>query len=49
MRFTGLWHDPQFLKYWTASAIADVGSQSTALALPLIGALSLGASAYATA
>ncbi|HYE89929.1 MAG TPA: MFS transporter [Terriglobales bacterium] len=46
MRFTGLWHDREFLKYWTASAISDVGSQITALALPLIGALTLGASAW---
>ena len=40
-RFTGLWRDREFLKYWTASAISDVGSQITALALPLIGALTL--------
>ena len=40
-RFTGLWCDREFLKYWTASAISDVGSQITALALPLIGALTL--------
>ena len=36
-RFTGLWRHREFLKYWTASAISDVGSQVTALALPLIG------------
>ena len=40
-RFTGLWRDRECLKYWTASAISDVGSQITALALPLIGALTL--------
>jgi len=45
-RFTGLWKDREFLKYWSASAISDVGSQVTALALPLIGALTLGASAW---
>lgn len=39
--FTGLWRDREFLKYWTASAISDVGSQITMLALPLIGALTL--------
>ncbi len=45
-RFTGLWRDREFLKYWTASAISDVGSQVTALALPLLGALTLGATAW---
>ncbi len=45
-RFTGLWRDREFLKYWTASAISDVGSQVTALALPLIGALTLHATAW---
>ena len=33
-RFTGLWRHREFLKYWTASAVSDVGSQVTALALP---------------
>jgi MFS family permease len=45
-RFTGLWRDAEFLKYWTASAISDVGSQVTALALPLIGALTLAATPW---
>jgi MFS family permease len=45
-RFTGLWRHPEFLKYWTASAISDVGSQVTALALPLIGALTLNATPW---
>jgi MFS family permease len=45
-RFTGLWRHREFLKYWTASAVSDVGSQITALALPLIAALMLGASAW---
>jgi MFS family permease len=45
-RFTGLWRDHEFLKYWTASAISDVGSQITALALPLIGALTLAATPW---
>ena len=45
-RFTGLWRHPEFLKYWTASAISDVGSQVTALALPLIGALMLNATPW---
>jgi MFS family permease len=38
--------DRQFLKYWTASAISDVGAQLTALAIPLIGALSLNATPW---
>ena len=45
-RFTGLWRDQEFLKYWTASAISDVGSQITALALPLIAALTLAATPW---
>ena len=45
-RFTGLWRDREFLKYWTASAISDVGSQVTALALPLIAALTLAATPW---
>ena len=45
-RSAALWRDPQFLKYWTASAISDVGSQVTALALPLIGALTLAATPW---
>jgi MFS family permease len=45
-RFAGLWRDREFLKYWTASAISDVGAQITALVLPLIGALTLAASPW---
>jgi MFS family permease len=45
-RFTGLWRHREFRKYWTASAISDVGSQVTALALPLIGALTLNATPW---
>jgi MFS family permease len=41
-----LGRDQQFLKYWTASAISDVGSQITALALPLIAALTLAATPW---
>ena len=37
---------PEFLKLWAASAISDVGSQVSALALPLIAALTLGATAW---
>ncbi|MBM3217625.1 MAG: MFS transporter [Candidatus Rokubacteria bacterium] len=45
-RFTGLWRHSEFRRYWTASAISDVGSQVTALALPLIGALTLAATPW---
>jgi MFS family permease len=45
-RFAGLWRDPDFLTYWAASAISDVGSQITVLALPLIAAITLGATAW---
>ncbi len=45
-RLTGLWRHPAFLSLWAASAISDVGSQVSALALPLIAALTLGATAW---
>jgi MFS family permease len=44
--FTGLWRDREFLKFWAASAISDVGSQVSTLALPLIAALLLGATPW---
>jgi MFS family permease len=43
---TGLWRHPEFLKLWAASAISDVGSQLSAVALPLMAAVTLGASAW---
>src|SRR5262245_30662676 len=46
LSFTGLWQDREFLKFWAASAISDVGSQVTTLALPLIAALMLGATPW---
>jgi MFS family permease len=42
----GLWRHCGFLKLWAASAISDVGSQVSALALPLIAALTLGATPW---
>jgi MFS family permease len=42
----GLWRHHGFMKLWAASAISDVGSQVSALALPLIAALSLGATPW---
>jgi MFS family permease len=44
--FTGLWRDREFLNFWAASAISDVGSQVSTLALPLIAALMLGATPW---
>jgi MFS family permease len=41
-----LWRHPGFVKLWSASAISDVGSQVTMVALPLIAALSLGATPW---
>ena len=41
-----LWRQRAFLTYWSASAISDLGSQITALALPLIGALTLNATPW---
>ena len=45
-RSGGLWSHPGFMKLWAASAISDVGSQVTVVALPLIAALSLGATPW---
>ncbi|HYU14876.1 MAG TPA: MFS transporter, partial [Candidatus Acidoferrum sp.] len=42
----GLWDHPAFLKLWAASAISDVGSQISVLALPLIAALTLDATPW---
>src|SRR5215510_4164741 len=43
---TGLWRDREFLKFWAASAISDLGSQVSTLALPLIAVLMLGATPW---
>ena len=45
-RFTGLWEHREFLKFWAGSAISDLGSQVSALAVPLIAALTLGATPW---
>jgi len=42
----GLGRHRGFLRFWAASAISDVGSQVSALALPLIAALTLGATPW---
>lgn len=41
---TGLWRHSGFLKLWGAETISQLGTQLTALAIPLIAALSLDAS-----
>ncbi len=43
---SGLWGDREFLKFWAASAISDLGSQVSTLALPLIAVLMLGATPW---
>jgi MFS family permease len=41
-----LWRHREFLKFWAGSAISDVGSQVTVLAVPLIAALTLEATPW---
>lgn len=43
---TGLWRRPDFLRLWAAQSVSQLGSQVTLLALPLIAALTLDASAF---
>ena len=43
---SGLWRHREFLKFWAGSAISDVGSQISALAVPLIAALTLAATPW---
>ena len=43
---SSLWRQREFLKFWAGSAISDVGSQVTALAVPLIAALTLDATPW---
>jgi hypothetical protein len=43
-RFGGLWGHPDFMKLWVGETISLLGSQVTALALPLTAALILQAS-----
>src|SRR3989304_2054113 len=38
-----LWRHPDFIKFWVAQTISVFGSQFSALALPIIAALTLGA------
>ena len=43
---SSLWRQREFLKFWAGSAISDVGSQVTMLAVPLIAALTLDATPW---
>jgi len=43
---SALWRHREFLKFWAGSGISEVGSQVTALALPLIAALTLQATPW---
>jgi MFS family permease len=43
---SALWRHREFLKFWAGSGISDVGSQVTALALPLIASLTLHATPW---
>jgi MFS family permease len=43
---SALWRHREFLKFWAGSGISDLGSQVTALALPLIAALTLHATPW---
>jgi MFS family permease len=42
----GLWSHPDFLKLWTGQTISELGSQVSGLAIPLLAAISLNASAF---
>jgi hypothetical protein len=42
----GLWSHPDFLKLWTGQTISEFGSQISALAIPLLAAITLHASAF---
>lgn len=44
-RFSGLWRDPEFMKFWAAQTVSAFGTQVTLLALPLTAALVLDAGA----
>ena len=43
IRRSGLWRHADFLRFWAADAVSETGSQVTLLALPLLAAISLGA------
>ncbi len=45
-RFTGLWRNPDFVKFWAGQSISVFGSQITLLALPLAAVLTLRATPF---
>ncbi|WP_379138134.1 MFS transporter [Paenibacillus sp. sgz500958] len=46
MKLKGLWKHSDFMKLWTGQTISMFGAQVTALALPLVAAITLKASAF---
>jgi MFS family permease len=42
----GLWRHPPFLRLWAADALMELGRQTSIVVVPLIGALTLGASPF---
>ena len=44
LRHAGLWQHPGFFKLWSALTVSRFGSETSTLALPLLAALTLGAS-----
>ncbi|MEA2511101.1 MAG: hypothetical protein QOJ59_588 [Thermomicrobiales bacterium] len=46
MKRAGLWRHRDFLRFWAAESVSHVGNQVSALALPLIAALTLHASPF---
>lgn len=43
---SGLWNHPDFVRFWVADSLSWIGSQISQLALPLIAAMTLDASAF---
>jgi MFS family permease len=43
---SGLWSHPDFVRFWTADSLSWIGTQVSQLALPLIAAVTLDASAF---
>src|SRR5437763_10240071 len=46
LRLAGLWHHPDFLKFWAGQTVSLFGSQISILALPLTAVLVLKATAF---
>lgn len=46
LRLAGLWHHPDFLKFWAGQTVSLFGSQISLLALPLTAVLALKATPF---